>query len=609
MNLAKCKNGHWYDQDKYGLCPHCGVGAVKFGGNDNDGITEPLDDSFNDKVFSDEEYVDIENIINNCKSINNYIYISPQELACPVVTSVDFYRDSSILKFSVESQIKAGENIIYVLDSRLPADTSRIQLKFSDEIKDVRILGKVKVATSSFDDEKKIKELGEHANKLIDRKKILLHQAKQLSGFLNYKSLQNISIESAIEYLKETEPRLIQDIWDELRTLQRQIDDTKKDIEEIRYANTGENIHNVLAVMISSQVDGGIVFEISYEDTVASWTPYYEISYDSEEKPLTFRLRAKIRRASGYCERWEDVSVRLFNESTRKLRGIPELDPKHLKYFKKDKKAASVIEADAVRSVMPNLPLPSPESILEPSFPTLPMMDPGDSEDQERTFADFDDEIASFEDEEIDFENVDDISDSFTLPGKWTFPEVTGIDKRFSEMTLNIQEFIMSGTYSFYAVPMKSKDVFITAKFQKSDADHLMPCQANIYVHDVMIGNCNIKSRSTSNQFILSLGTDDDLLVSRKQTQNQHSVIEEENIKKDLREYKITLQNRKSQAVTVQLLDQIPISDDNRIEVIQEELSGGTYNSENGEVMWNVDVESKGESVLTLRYYISYKDD
>ena len=345
MNLTRCEKGHFYDGEKYPRCPHCSGDGAGTGNVVNDDSTEYLGPNFMERIINTEEYINIDTEISKCKSINRYIYALDNEIVSPVVTSVDFYRNSAILKLSVEAQVKAGENILYLSDNRLPSDSSKVHFKFNEGIEDVRVLDKVKVATLKFDAEDKIKEMAKQGNMLIDKKNILLHQVGQLYGFLNYKALQDITVDSAIEYLKETEPKLIQDILDELRTLQEQIDTIRQDILNI-YIDNKNHIYSVLAVMFNSQNEGKIEFEISYEDHSANWIPYYEIHYDNEEKPINFKLRAKIKRTANNCERWEDVSVRLLNETTEKISGIPQLNPRHLKYYKKDKKAVSIIEAE-----------------------------------------------------------------------------------------------------------------------------------------------------------------------------------------------------------------------------------------------------------------------
>lgn len=45
MNLTKCKNGHYYDADKYASCPHCGDG-----GNSDDDVTVSMGQSIRNPV-------------------------------------------------------------------------------------------------------------------------------------------------------------------------------------------------------------------------------------------------------------------------------------------------------------------------------------------------------------------------------------------------------------------------------------------------------------------------------------------------------------------------------------------------------------------------------
>ena len=133
-----------------------------------------------------------------------------------------------------------------------------------------------------------------------------------------------------------------------------------------------------------------------------------------------------------------------------------------------------------------------------------------------------------------------------------------------------------------------------------------MACRADLYVKDVMIGSCKLEPKSAAHQYRLSLGKDDELYVARKQTQNQHHVNKKEKMRKNVCEYRITLQNRKSKDVTIQVVDQIPISDDSRIVVTQEELSGGIYDSETGKVTWRVPVKAKSTTDFIFRYSVVY---
>jgi hypothetical protein len=72
------------------------------------------------------------------------------------------------------------------------------------------------------------------------------------------------------------------------------------------------------------------------------------------------------------------------------------------------------------------------------------------------------------------------------------------------------------------------------------------------------------------------------------------------------RGYEISLKNNKSQAVTLQLKDQIPISVNSNITVTTGELSGGTLDPLTGIVTWEITLPPGGQQKLSLRYEVKY---
>ena len=340
--------------------------------------------------------------------------------------------------------------------------------------------------------------------------------------------------------------------------------------------------------MVNSSIEGEAPFEIIYEDRTVGWEPFYEIHMDDETKPLRFCLRANITRAH-LCEEWKDVSVCLFGESTQQYNEIPVLIPKHLQYMEEKKERKKVIETNDSLGQMP--PVPSMDCA------TSYLLDAVETTLTSDTSV-FDDVV--LEERVYDADMHTEIAACFELPGTWTFPEVG------NEMKIDIQRFTLPGIYRYYAVPKSSTNVYLTAELEETDVEHILACRADLYVKDVMIGSCMLDPQSAAHRYRLSLGKDAKVYAARKQTKNQHYVNRQGKKRKDICEYRIILQNRKSRDLTIQAADQIPISDNSRITVVQEELSGGFYNRENGEVTWNVNVKAKSTAEIILRYSVIY---
>ena len=70
--------------------------------------------------------------------------------------------------------------------------------------------------------------------------------------------------------------------------------------------------------------------------------------------------------------------------------------------------------------------------------------------------------------------------------------------------------------------------------------------------------------------------------------------------------YEITLRNNNSEAVTVQVFDQFPLSRNSEIEVDQSELSGATVDKDRGEVKWSVALKGNETKKIRLVYSIKY---
>ena len=72
------------------------------------------------------------------------------------------------------------------------------------------------------------------------------------------------------------------------------------------------------------------------------------------------------------------------------------------------------------------------------------------------------------------------------------------------------------------------------------------------------------------------------------------------------RGYEILVKNNKSQAVALQVKDQIPVSVNSAITVTTGELSGGVVDPLTGIVTWEITLAPGGQQKLSLRYEVRY---
>ena len=70
--------------------------------------------------------------------------------------------------------------------------------------------------------------------------------------------------------------------------------------------------------------------------------------------------------------------------------------------------------------------------------------------------------------------------------------------------------------------------------------------------------------------------------------------------------YRLSLRNTKTETVIVTLEDQIPVSQDSRIEVELLESTGGELNKETGKITWKVPLEPNTAKEIMLKYSVKY---
>jgi uncharacterized protein (TIGR02231 family) len=134
----------------------------------------------------------------------------------------------------------------------------------------------------------------------------------------------------------------------------------------------------------------------------------------------------------------------------------------------------------------------------------------------------------------------------------------------------------------------------------------LLEGESNLYFEDGFVGRSILNPAALQDTLQISMGRDRSLVMQREKV-DQFS--KKRTIGSNITEsrgYEITLKNNKSQAVTLQVKDQIPISVNSSIEVTSEELGGGTLDPVTGIVTWEITLAPGGQQKLTLRYEVKY---
>lgn len=160
--------------------------------------------------------------------------------------------------------------------------------------------------------------------------------------------------------------------------------------------------------------------------------------------------------------------------------------------------------------------------------------------------------------------------------------------------------------YQYYCVPKIDDDAFLIANIINWEKYNLLEGEANIFFEGTYVGKTLLDVRFASDTLAISLGRDKKVSVSREKIDDFTDKQFIGNKKEETRAWKTTVKNNKNQAINMFVIDQVPVSTNNDIEVKVQDVSGGKQNDETGEVKWNFNLEPGMQKDFNLKFSVKY---
>ncbi|WP_157963129.1 mucoidy inhibitor MuiA family protein [Algoriphagus litoralis] len=179
--------------------------------------------------------------------------------------------------------------------------------------------------------------------------------------------------------------------------------------------------------------------------------------------------------------------------------------------------------------------------------------------------------------------------------------------KTNGERTLvDLKGYDIPATYRYTAIPKLDKDAFLIAEIAEWNQYSLLEGESNLYFEDGFVGRSILNAAALQDTLQVSMGRDRSIVMNREKV-DQFS--KKRTIGSNITEsrgYEITLKNNKSQAVTLLVKDQIPVSVNSSITVTSGELSGGKLDPQTGILTWEITLAPGAQQKLSLQYEVKY---
>lgn len=172
--------------------------------------------------------------------------------------------------------------------------------------------------------------------------------------------------------------------------------------------------------------------------------------------------------------------------------------------------------------------------------------------------------------------------------------------------SVDMEIYNLPANYQYFSVPKIDKDAFLIANVVEWEKYNLLEGEANIFFEDTYVGKSLLDVRYASDTLKISLGRDKNVSVTREKAKEFTTKKFIGSKKEETRDWLTTVKNNKSQKINMLIIDQVPVSTIEEIEVEVQKTSGGIHNIETGEIKWEFTLEPKEKKEFELKYSTKY---
>ena len=358
--------------------------------------------------------------------------------------------------------------------------------------------------------------------------------------------------------------RLIKDYERQIAALQKQISDrTGK-----QQLPSGE-----ISVSVSSAKPVAGRFSFSYVVSNAGWYPSYDIRVDDISLPVNILYKANVFQNTG--TEWKDVKLSFSNASPWIAGDVPQLNPWFIDYYTPPLQEIVVRGAGSVRKSDATviMEMDAKENAAIKKLEAVPLTVGKQVGETTVTF-----------DVEIPY--------SIASDGKI--------------QTIEIQRTASPADYKYITIPKLSPLAYLTGEITNWAEQSLQSGEATLYFENSYVGQSYLNVNQLSDSLLISLGTDNSILVKREKQKDFTSKRVLGSNKTEVYSFLTTIRNNKPGTIKITLYDQIPISSNSGITVEATELSGGKLNSGTGLIKWELDIKPQETRRIILTYSVKY---
>lgn len=349
-------------------------------------------------------------------------------------------------------------------------------------------------------------------------------------------------------------------------TLDENIAKINKQFSEEQTHKTQNRKELILEILADNEMN--LNLGLSYIVSNAGWVPSYDLRALSTKKPLEIVYKGKIYQKTG--QDWNNVKLFVSTYRPSYNQNRPILSPLYVaEYTAYNNEDAKVGYMQKAKAEMSN----SYQMRAEIAAPSqIPVATVSDNQMNILYELNYNQTIVSQEKEQYVI-----------------------LDKK------NVE-----ANYKYHTVPKLNNQVFLMAFVKNWQNLNLISGEANIYFEDNYIGKTNITSNYVKDEFPISLGVDERIVVKRIKLEDKTAQKSFNSNKFETEAYEISIRNNTKENIELEVLDQIPLSENQKITVKTLNIGDGDFDIKTGSILWNRKINSGASEKINFSYEVKY---
>jgi len=160
--------------------------------------------------------------------------------------------------------------------------------------------------------------------------------------------------------------------------------------------------------------------------------------------------------------------------------------------------------------------------------------------------------------------------------------------------------------YVYHVVPSISCEVHLLAKIKNWNELNLMGGEAFLFLGDNFVGKSIINSNYANDELPIALGTDERIAVKRTRLPDKSETKKKGDEDIGLHSYEITYKNNLNFDITLEILDQLPISMTPKIIISEGQFEDAEHNETSGALLWTRQVAAGKSGKINFGYKITH---